>query len=96
MDRRELFKTIAGVAAGAGVVGTVKVAEASVQSKPALVILEVPGHISTQTAARLRDHMDGVLDSTPFAGMKTLVLSDGVRLTMLDSDGRVLNQTLEP
>lgn len=94
MDRRDLFKTIAGVAAGAGVVGTVQVAEASERTVPALAILECPGVITNDIAERLVAQFENGLDGGPFAGMKVIVLSSGMKLTMLDAQGHVLNRDI--
>lgn len=95
MERRELFKTIAGIAAGAGVVGTVKVAEASERTVPALAIIETSKVLSRDTAERISVMFAKALEDTPFKGMKAIVLSDGLKLTMLDAQGRVLNREID-
>lgn len=94
MDRRELFKTIAGVAAASGVVGTVQVAEAGPQTVPALAVFECDGPISQSTAARISTYFETAMQDTPFKGMKAIVLDGTMRLTLLDAEGRVLNREI--
>lgn len=89
-----MFKAVAGVAAASGVELKASTYEEPT-SKPALVVLEYPGTLSGDTCARISYGFTQALLGTPFEGVKALVLTDGMKLTLLDKDGHVLNRTLE-
>lgn len=96
MNRREVFKAVAGVAAAAGV----KVEASTVNhptGKPALAIFEVPvgQFLSQDASARLAAAWENLSKGTAFEGTKALVLDNGLKLTLIDADGHVLNRTLE-
>lgn len=88
MDRRDLFKALVGAATAAGAVSVKAETIASLEgAAPALIVLEVDGAISQEMAKRLHYSLEKALDGTPFAHVRPLVLSDGMRLTMLDAHG---------
>lgn len=95
LNRRELFQTIAATVAGAGV-AEASLSAVSTEATPALMVLEHPRSLSAETIARLSKGLSENLAGTPFQNVKCLVLTDGLRLTMLDASGKVLNERIEP
>ena len=95
MQRRELFQGIAATVAASGVGLTKASVVEATDLKPALAVLEFAGPLSVDMAERLRQQFEQGLQGTPFEGVKALVLSDGLTLTLLDANGRVLNRPLE-
>lgn len=101
MKRRELFSAIATAAAAAGLSnGELTAQTVSLDVKelpagaPALFVLETDQIISNEVAELLRAQLDEALKDTPLAGVKTIVLSEGMKLTLLDAHGRPLNRTI--
>lgn len=95
MNRRELFQAVAGVAAASGVTGTVKASTYDAETKPALAVFEYDGPISHEHSARIIKFFEEHLKGTPFEGLKAVVFDSGLKLTLLDSQGHVLNRRLE-
>lgn len=95
MNRRELFRSIAGVAAASGVTGTVKASTIDADPKPALAIIECDRAIADHTAQYLMRAFEETFKGTPFEGLKALMLCDGLKLTLLDANGHVLNRRLD-
>ena len=92
MDRRELFKTLAGAAAVAGVSTTVSAYEAPGIVPPALFVFETAYQISAEPAARIVAAWTAAIADTPFAGVKAIVLAEGMTLHALAADGTILNR----
>lgn len=93
MNRRELFTTIARTAAASGV--TVTAASYAPQDeKPALVVIECDHAISNLTAERLQRAWEDGTKGTPFEGVKAIVLTEGLKLTMLDATGKPIHRIL--
>jgi hypothetical protein len=98
MKRRELFEKVATVAAGAGLVrvSTATAVQTSTSAKPALAVFECQGNISLAQAENIKASWDYVAaKGSPFEGVIALVLSDGIKLTLLDANGHVLNRELK-
>lgn len=95
LARRDLFKAVAATVAAAGVDVSAKasVVEADVV-RPALAVIEVPGCLSQDTAARIAAQWESIIQDTQYHGVKVVVLSDGMTLTLLDAQGKVLNRQL--
>lgn len=94
MDRRELLKScVAAVTGAAGLPVSVSALE-DPATRPALVVLEFPGHLSLAAASRITDVWSQAIAGTPFEGVKAVVLDGGMTLTMLDAEGRPLNKSL--
>lgn len=94
LDRRELFQTVAAAATAAGVpLARVTTAEAS--PGPVLAVIEMDGGISVESARRLDAMWEQGLVGTPFKGLRLIVLSDGMKLTLIDANGHVLNRELK-
>lgn len=97
MNRRELFQKVAATVAGAGVAeASLSAVTVSAEAKPALFVLEHPGPLSPGTTARLSSMFSENMAGTPFEGVKCVVLTEGLRLTVLDASGKVLNERIEP
>lgn len=79
--------------AGCGAL-TADVSAVESDSKPALFVIESKRIISQETMARIQHEMSQMLEHTPFAGAQVVVLAEGLTLTVLGSDGRVLNERL--
>lgn len=95
MNRRELFQQIAAVTAGAGIASAkVSTVEADAPTKPAMILIECDSLIEQDTAARIREWVGNSIEPA-FGRIPVVVLCDGLRLTMLDANGRPLNRTLE-
>ena len=94
MDRRELFKSVVAVAAAAGAEVKASSYDAPPE-KPALVIIESDQILSNETCLRLMQVWKEGIEGTPLEGLKAIVLTDGLRLTILDANGHVLNRTVE-
>lgn len=92
MNRRDLIRTLLGTAAAGGTVMTATVTEAAPENQPFLLILESPGPISVATRDHIKQAMSDALAGTAFAGVRTIVLSDGVTLKTIGADGRLLTQ----
>jgi hypothetical protein len=92
VTRRDLFRRIAATAAATGLTAETVAASADVNAKPALILFETAGTISADAADRIRDCCTHALAGTPFDGVRVLVLGDGLRVTVLDGNGRVLNR----
>jgi hypothetical protein len=95
MNRRELLQSVIGVAAASGV----EVKASSYDGppeKPALVVLECDYALSDETSRRLMSSWEDGVKGTPFEGVKAIVFADGLRLTVLDANGHVLNRAIEP
>lgn len=97
MNRRELFRSIVGVAAASGV--AVKASSldepTDPSTRPALVVLECSGSMSQVACANLTRHWKSAVEGTVFEGVEAVVLMDGIRLTVVAEDGTVLNRTIE-
>lgn len=99
MNRRELLQSVAAVATGAGMsaplVSTVEAAQPGTLAKPALLLIECDHPISHDASRNIVAQLSDALKGSPFADVKALVLGDGLRLTMLDANGQVLNRRLD-
>ena len=95
MNRRELLQRVVGVAAASGVVVKASSYDGPPE-KPALIVFESDDYLSNATCARITSYWEESLKDTPFQGIKAVVLTGGLRLTMLDANGHVLNRTIEP
>lgn len=93
MNRRELFQVVAGVASTAGV--TVQASTIDADAKPAFALIEVHERVSHDTAARILQNWEALTAGTVMAGVKALVLDQGMTLTLLDANGRPLNRRVE-
>jgi anti-sigma-K factor RskA len=97
VNRRELFRSIVGAAAAAGV--TVKASSLDEPTdptkRPALVVLECSGSMSQVACANLTRNWKHAVEGTVFEGVKAVVLGDGMRLTVVAEDGTILNRTIE-
>jgi serine phosphatase RsbU (regulator of sigma subunit) len=91
MNRRELFQTVAATVAGAGVTGA-NISAISAEPKPALFVLEHSGALSHEVIERLSRAFDESMTGTAFQGVRCVVLTEGLRMTVLDASGRVLNE----
>lgn len=94
MNRRELFQSVAAVAASSGVdVKAAVIEQPSV--RPALAVFEVKHSIPDATVDRLMRQWNELTAGTPLEGVKAVVLAEGLKLTLLDEQGHVLNRTVE-
>lgn len=89
MNRRELFARLAGTAAAAGLA---EATVSTVDAGPVLAIIECPGIITHGQAIAMQDAFAGALKGTPFDGIKTLVLSSGMRMWFLNGRGEICNK----
>lgn len=94
MDRRELFQHVAVVATAAGLPMS-RVTTAAASPGPVLAVIEIDAPISMEAVARLQAMWTDGLAGTPFEGLRLVVLSDGMTLTLLDATGHVLNRDLK-
>lgn len=94
MNRRELFKQVAATATVSGVVVN-RVTAVELDSKPALALIECDEPISSEMAENMMHWWEQGLKGTPLEGVKAIVLGDGLKLTLLDSNGRALNRILK-
>jgi hypothetical protein len=76
MDRREALKGLATLASGAGM--TVAPVMTEDVKGVEMVIFRIPGVISMEQAQRLRAYWSDACEGTALAGVKTVVLTDGV------------------
>lgn len=82
MDRRDALKTLAGLAGATGMTVTPIVTH-DASTDVALLVLKAPGVIHEETARRLQEGLAAALEGTPLAGVKTIVLGDGLDLEVV-------------
>lgn len=98
MNRRELLERVSTLAAVTGVPGVAVSAvpePAVAESRVAAFVIEAPGALSMDLCDRLTKTLQEWIDDGPFAGAKALVLAEGLKLTVLDSNGRAVNLRVE-
>lgn len=89
MQRREVFKQIAAVAAGAGLSqSAITVSTVEKTDIPALAILECDQPLTLDAIDHISAKLTESLKGTPFEGVKVIVLTEGLRLSFLDAHGR--------
>lgn len=94
MNRRDLLKSVAGMAVAGGV-ATASASVVAADPVPVCAVLEFNGPISNECACRLRETFESAFKDTPFEQVKVVVLGDGLRLTFLDRHGRICNQRID-
>lgn len=94
MNRRELFQQVAAVSVAAGAVKPSAIEMVDAGSKPAIMVLECAERVPVDKAEHLQRNLSKSLEGTPFEGVKVLVLDSDLKLTMLGSDGTVLNERI--
>ena len=76
MDRREAFKALGTLAAGAGL--SVTPVAAHDLDRVELVILKIDRSMTQDGAQRLKDHWQQCVAGTSLAEVKTVILTDGI------------------
>jgi hypothetical protein len=88
MNRREVLASLVTIGTAAKLPEGAKVTAVEAHEKPALAVITHPGHISRDTAERLREMFEDGLKGTPLDGVKVFVLGEGLQLKFYDKAGR--------
>lgn len=85
MNRRELFKRLAGATAAAGIAPIAAEAhEAPCDPKRALVVVSLERHFSVSSRQHILDAWNKVTAGTAWEGVRAIVLDAGMKLEVHD------------